>query len=77
MQKLEKQVKQLLKEAVSRGQNRRCCTGKTIFFFTKTVAWGEGIVIIERKEAKQPMVGLDWILYQRDRVQENIFERAR
>lgn len=41
------------------------------------MAWGEGIVIIERKEAKQPMVGLDWILYQRDQLQENIFERAR
>ena len=31
----------------------------------------------ERKEAKQPMVGLVWLLYQRDQLQENNFKRAR
>ena len=55
MQKLEKQVKQLLKEAISQSQNMRCCTGKTNYFlFTKTMAWGERI---REKRGKTTMGG--------------------
>lgn len=87
MQKLEKQVKQVLKEAISQSQNMRCCTGKTNYFlFTKTMffvykkknkkQWPEEKGL-ERKEAKQPMGGLCWDSVTKSQLQENIFERAR
>ena len=52
MQKLDKQVKQLLKEAIRRGQNRRCCTGKTIFFFLQK-QWPEEKGLSLQREKRQ------------------------